>query len=70
MKKLLPIAAALTLASGAALAAVTFEDIDINQDGVISPEEAANVEGLDMATADINGDGVLSVEEFQELVGQ
>ncbi|MEZ5582261.1 MAG: hypothetical protein R3F37_05285 [Candidatus Competibacteraceae bacterium] len=47
MNKLLPVFAALTLASGTALAAMTFEEVDINQDGVVSTEEAAVVEGLD-----------------------
>ncbi|MCP5419357.1 MAG: calmodulin [Gammaproteobacteria bacterium] len=64
MKRILPIFA-LTLISGTALA-LGFESIDTDQNGVISPEEAANVEGLDLTTADINGDGVLSIDEYQQ----
>jgi hypothetical protein len=70
MKKLLPVFAALALASSTVLASMNFEDVDVDKDGVISPEEAANVEGLDLTTADVNGDGVLSIEEFQAAAAE
>jgi hypothetical protein len=49
---------------GAVAAAPAFEDLDANQDGVISADEATVVEGLDIASADTDGDGVLSREEY------
>ena len=56
---------ALGLFSGVALAAPpAFQDVDINKDGVITPDEAAGVEGLDMASSDTNGDGALSQDEY------
>lgn len=56
---------ALGMFSGAALAAPpAFEDVDRNKDGAITPDEAAGVEGLDMASADANGDGMLSKQEY------
>ncbi|NJN47607.1 MAG: hypothetical protein HC808_15280 [Candidatus Competibacteraceae bacterium] len=70
MNKMLPVLAALTLASGTAFAAMTFEEVDINKDGVVSTEEAATVEGLDFATADVNGDGAISVQEYQAAVAE
>lgn len=57
---------ALGLFSSAALAAPpAFEDIDRNKDGAITADEAASVEGLDMASADANGDGMLSKTEYE-----
>ena len=56
---------ALGMFSGIAMAAPpAFQDVDINQDGAITAEEAAQVEGLDMTTADVNGDGKLTMEEY------
>lgn len=67
MKKLLGLFAlgfsALALAQGNP----PFEEVDSNQDGNISQEEAAVVEGLDFATADANQDGQLSREEYEAL---
>ncbi len=53
--------------SGAALAqgAPSFEEVDANQDGMISQEEASAVEGLDFATADSNQDGQLDRSEYE-----
>lgn len=58
--------------AGAALAqdAPSFEEVDQNSDGMISQEEAASVEGLDLATADTNQDGSLDREEFNAATGQ
>lgn len=57
---------ALGMFSGAALAAPpAFEDVDRNKDGAITADEAAGVEGLDMAAADANGDGMLSKKEYE-----
>ena len=65
-KRFLTTLMALGLFSGVALAAPpAFQDIDTNQDGVITADEAAQVEGLDMASADANGDGQLSLEEYE-----
>lgn len=57
---------------GAALAqdAPAFEEVDQNMDGRISQEEAATVEGLDVATADRNQDGSLDREEYNAATGQ
>lgn len=56
---------ALGMFSGAALAAPpAFQDVDTNKDGVITADEAAQVEGLDMTTADTNGDGKLTMQEY------
>lgn len=57
---------ALGMFSGVALAAPpAFEDVDRNKDGAITADEAAGVEGLDMASADANGDGMLSKKEYE-----
>jgi len=45
----------------------TFEEVDANSDGQISQEEAAAIEGLDIATADTDQDGVLSMEEYNAV---
>ena len=44
-----------------------FEDVDQNDDGVITQIEAVAVEGLDFATADTNQDGMISREEYQQV---
>ena len=44
-----------------------FEEVDANSDGLISQEEAAAIEGLDIATADTNQDGALSMEEYNSV---
>ncbi len=41
-----------------------FEEVDQNDDGMISQEEAAEVEGLDFATADTNQDGSIDRVEY------
>lgn len=65
-KRLMTTLAALGLFSGVAFAAPpAFQDIDTNNDGVITLEEASKVEGLDMASADTNGDGQLSQQEYE-----
>lgn len=66
MKKLSITLLALGFA-GVALAqgAPSFEEVDANQDGSISREEAAAVEGLDFSTADANQDGSLDRQEYQ-----
>jgi len=45
--------------------APAFEDVDKNADGMISEQELASVEGVDLAKADENGDGHLSRSEYE-----
>jgi len=66
MKKSLAIAASLLLGSSVALAAKpAFEELDANGDGMISSEEAGDMQGF--AEADGNGDGMLTVEEYETV---
>ena len=66
MKKSLAIAASLLLGSSVALAAkAPFEEMDANGDGMISSEEAGDMQGF--AEADGNGDGNLSAEEYETV---
>lgn len=57
--------------AGTALAqgAPSFEEVDANMDGTISQDEAAVVEGLDLATADTNQDGSLDRSEYEAATG-
>lgn len=50
--------------------APSFEEVDQNSDGMISQQEAGEVEGLDFATADRNQDGQLDRQEFQQATQQ
>ncbi|HRX71702.1 MAG: hypothetical protein KDJ22_04370 [Candidatus Competibacteraceae bacterium] len=47
-----------------AAAPLTFEEADTDGDGLISADEAADVEGLDFNTADSDNDGTLTVDEY------
>jgi hypothetical protein len=73
MKKILAIAGALALASGIAFAGEgekkSFNDLDENQDGVITQSEAAAHQELvsQFTTADTNQDGYLTPSEFEAL---
>ena len=76
MKKILIPAAALTLIAGNAFA-VTFAEVDANQDGWVTPAEfaAAVPEATedDFTAIDANGDGAISEEEMtaaQSVPGQ
>ena len=44
-----------------------FEDVDQNDDGMITPIEAVAVEGLDFTVADTNRDGAISREEYDQV---
>ena len=62
---------ALLLAVLPAFAApLTFEEVDTDGDGLISADEAANVEGLDFNAADGDNDGTLSVDEYDIALEQ
>lgn len=63
---------ALIGVTGAAMAQglPAFEEVDANADGQISQEEAAAIEGLDMAAADTNQDGVLSRAEYEAAAAE
>lgn len=69
MRKVLLTIAGLALSCGLAWA-VTFEEADANQDGIITSEEAAIVEGLDFSAADADADGALSIDEYQSATGE
>ncbi|MDI5934768.1 EF-hand domain-containing protein [Halomonas kalidii] len=67
MKKLILLPLALLFSASVVVAEGTdkFDELDTNQDGSLSQEEASSVEGLDFETADTDGDGSLSEEEFK-----
>lgn len=75
MKKLIVIAGTLALASGMAFAGddmsdtKKFEDLDANQDGVITQSEASADENLvaHFNSADANADGYLTPSEFDAV---
>jgi hypothetical protein len=46
----------------------TFEELDIDGDGLISADEAASVDGLDFNAADADADGTLSADEYDIAV--
>jgi Ca2+-binding EF-hand superfamily protein len=76
MKKIVAIATGLVLASGIAFAGEgekkTFNDLDENQDGVITQSEASADQELvsEFTTADTNQDGYLTPSEFEALEGE
>jgi len=73
MKKIVAIVGGLVLASGIAFAGDDakkgFNDLDENQDGVITQSEAAADQELvsKFTTADTNQDGYLTPSEFDAL---
>jgi Ca2+-binding EF-hand superfamily protein len=73
MKKIVAIAGSLALASGVAFAGggekKTFNDLDQNEDGVITQSEAAADQKLvsKFTVADTNQDGYLTPSEFDSL---
>ena len=76
MKKIVAIVGGIALASGIAFAGgdekKTFNDLDQNQDGVITQSEAAADEKLvsEFTMADTNQDGYLTPSEFEALEGE
>lgn len=74
MKKLIAVAGSLALASGMAMAGddmseKKFEDLDANQDGVITQSEASAHQDLvaNFNSADTNADGYLTPSEFDAI---
>jgi len=67
----LTLAALALLVSGVATAADKglYRDLDINEDGAISPEEAAALPSLNdnWVVLDVNADGMLDQAEFAKL---
>jgi hypothetical protein len=69
----LPIAIAsvaqLALAGAAPAAdAPSFEQLDVNKDGVLSRSEAAKLPSMDFSAADKNRDGALSRSEYEAAI--
>lgn len=64
MRAFLLLIVLLAALSARAAAPLTFEEVDTDGDGLISADEAANVEGLDFNAADGDNDGTLSVDEY------
>lgn len=64
------ISMALIVLPGLALAATpTFDEVDVNADGVLSQQEVnAVMSDLDFGRADKNGDGALSQEEYAQAM--
>lgn len=59
------LAGSVGLASAASAAAPSFDELDTNQDGVLSMQEASAVKTLDFAKADTNRDGKLDRSEYR-----
>ena len=64
MSKKLLVALSLAALTSAAAFAATFDEVDMDKDGMISAEEA-QAAGIDLTTADANQDGVLDQAEFE-----
>ena len=64
---ILPILLLITLPVIAATPLI-FQETDTDGDGLISANEADNVEGLDFNTADGDNDGTLTVDEYDIAV--
>lgn len=50
--------------------APSFEEVDENGDGMITQEEAAQIEGVDFQSADENQDGQLDRQEYEQATQQ
>ena len=64
MRALILPALLLVMLPALAASPLTFEEVDTDGDGLISADEAANVEDLDFNAADSDNDGTLSVDEY------
>ncbi|MCA9510128.1 MAG: hypothetical protein R3E88_14745 [Myxococcota bacterium] len=65
----LAFALALGLAGASFATTPKFDEVDSNDDGMVSKSEAAKVDGLDFAKADANGDGHLTRAEYEAAIG-
>ena len=63
--RVLALVSALGFAGTAAAASPSFEDLDVNADGLLSEEEAAAWKGLDFAKADVDKSGWLDRSEYE-----
>jgi Ca2+-binding EF-hand superfamily protein len=73
MKRIIAVSSALTLISGAALAAnPTFQEVDANADGWVTPTEFAeampDATDSDFVAIDTNGDGAITEEEMTDYL--
>jgi Ca2+-binding EF-hand superfamily protein len=68
MSKKILVALSLAALAGAPAFAATFDEVDADQDGMISVEEA-DAAGIDLTTADANQDGSLDAAEFDAAMG-
>ena len=57
------------LASASYAVAPAFNELDRDNDGMLTRAEASSVKGLDFAKADTNKDGRLDRAEYQAAVG-
>jgi len=69
MYQKLALTALALFVSGVTVAGGVYKDLDANQDGNISPEEAAALPGLSdrWTVLDVNADGMLDQAEFAKM---
>jgi hypothetical protein len=65
----LALVSALGIAGPSMGAAVSFDELDKNDDGKLPKEEASRQKGLDFAKADTSKDGWLDRSEYEAAVG-
>ena len=63
--RVLTLVSALGFAGTAAATSPSFEELDVNADGLLSEEEAAAQQDLDFAKADVDKSGWLDRAEYE-----